>query len=126
MTETPPPSDSDLVAAYRSGDTDAFAEIYERNADVVFSYFLERGDSREDAADAANNVFVTAADRLDAREKPADLRAWLLGIAAEGSSAGAVDHASRELLKRAQWLARPRGIYIPSGTAHKYIPVALR
>jgi hypothetical protein len=89
MTETPPPNDSDLVAAYRGGDTDAFAEIYDRNADVVFSYFLERGDSREDAADAANNVFVTAADRLDAREKPADLRAWLLGIAAEGSSAGA-------------------------------------
>jgi len=89
MTDTPPLSDSDLVAAYRGGDTDAFAEIYDRNADVVFSYFLGRGDSREDAADAANDVFVAAAGRLDARERPADLRAWLLGIAAEGSSAEA-------------------------------------
>jgi hypothetical protein len=89
MSDTPPLSDFDLVAAYRGGDTDAFAEIYDRNADVVFSYFLERGDSREAAADAANNVFVTAADRLDARERPADLRAWLLGIAAEASSAEA-------------------------------------
>jgi len=88
MPDTPPPlSDSDLVAAYRAGDTDAFAEIYDRNADVVFSHFLERGHSREAAADAANDVFVTAADRLDARDRPADLRGWLLGIAAEGSSA---------------------------------------
>ena len=86
MSDTPPISDSALVAAYRAGDTDAFADIYDRNADVVFSHFLERGQSREEAADSANDVFQAAAERLDARESPADLQAWLLGIAAEGYS----------------------------------------
>jgi hypothetical protein len=85
MSDSPPLSDSDLVAAYRAGDTDAFAEIYDRNADVVFSYFLEHGQSRDIAADSANDVFLAAAERLDAREKPADLQAWLLGLAAGGS-----------------------------------------
>ena len=86
MSDSPPLSDPDLVAAYRAGDTDAFAEIYDRNADVVFSYFLERGQSRDIAADSANDVFLAAAERLDARESPADLQAWLLGLAAEGTS----------------------------------------
>jgi hypothetical protein len=88
MSDTPPMSDSDLAAAYRGGDTDAFAEIYDRNADAVFSYFLAQGQSREAAADSANEVFLEAAERLDARESPADLRSWLLGIAAEGFPEG--------------------------------------
>ncbi|HEU4894545.1 MAG TPA: hypothetical protein VFT85_01805, partial [Acidimicrobiia bacterium] len=66
-----------------------FAEIYDRNADAVFSYFLELGQSRDEAADSANDVFLAAAERLDARERPDDLQPWLLGIAAEGSLDGA-------------------------------------
>jgi len=81
MPDTPRSTDAELAAAYRAGDTDAFAEVYDRNSAVVFSYFLERGQSREDAADATNDVFGEAADRLDAGETPVDSAEWLLGIA---------------------------------------------
>lgn len=81
MSDTPPRNDSELAVAYRAGDTDAFAEIYDRNSATVFSYFLELGHSREDAAEATNEVFVEAADRFDAGETPTDSAEWLLGIA---------------------------------------------
>lgn len=81
MSDTPPLTDAELAAAYRAGDTDAFAEIYDRNSATVFSYFLELGHSREDAAEATNEVFVEAADRFDAGETPTDSAEWLLGIA---------------------------------------------
>jgi hypothetical protein len=75
-------TDIDLVAAYRAGDTDAFAEIYDRHSAEVFSYFLERGRTRSQAADGANDTFLEASSRLDLDESPQDLRSWLLGIAA--------------------------------------------
>lgn len=81
MSDSPRLTDAELAAAYRAGDTDAFAEIYDRNAAVVFSYFLERGKGREEAADATNDVFGDAADRIDAGETPPDLADWLLGLA---------------------------------------------
>jgi hypothetical protein len=88
MSDTERPTDIDLVAAYRAGDTDAFAEIYDRYSAEVFSYFLEQGSSRGDAADGANDTFLEAASRLDLSDSPDDLRSWLLGIAAGLSGDG--------------------------------------
>lgn len=85
MSDTPPRNDTEFAAAYRAGDTDAFAEIYDRNSATVFSYFLEQGQSREEAADNTNDVFVDAAARLDAGESPADSGEWLLGLAGEAT-----------------------------------------
>lgn len=75
-------TDSELVAAYRAGDTDAFAEIYDRYSAEVFSSYLARGHSRGEAADGANDTFLEAASRLDLNDSPTDLRSWLLGLAA--------------------------------------------
>lgn len=90
MSDTERPTDIDLVAAYRAGDTDAFAEIYDRYSAEVFSYFLEQGRSRGEAADGANDTFLEAASRLDLKDSPEDLQPWLLGIA--GGMSG--DHAA--------------------------------
>lgn len=92
MSDTQRPTDIDLVAAYRAGDTDAFAEIYDRHSAEVFSYFLAQGRSRSDAADGANDTFLEASSRLDLNESPADLRSFLLDIAAgvSGDAEGAV------------------------------------
>lgn len=82
MSETSPPSAAELAAAYRAGDTDAFAAIYDEHSSVVFSFFLANGRTREEAADATNEVFGGAADRLDRGETPDDFGSWLLGLAA--------------------------------------------
>jgi hypothetical protein len=106
MSDTERPSDIDLVAAYRAGDTDAFAEIYDRYSPDVFSYHLERGRTRSEAADRANNTFLEAASRLDLNESPEDLRSWLLGIAAGLS--GDDGPAPPEELVKAPPALRPR------------------
>jgi hypothetical protein len=85
MSDTQRPTDIDLVAAYRAGDTDAFAEIYDRYSAEVFSHFLARGRSRSDAADGANATFLEASSRLDLNDSPTDLRSFLLDIAASVS-----------------------------------------
>lgn len=87
MADTPSRTDAELAAAYREGDTDAFAELYDRTSSAVFSYFLDRGQSRETAADSTNDVFADAAERLDAGESPVDSREWLLGLAADAVDA---------------------------------------
>lgn len=85
MSDTQRPTDIELVADYRAGDADAFAEIYDRHSAEVFSYFLARGRSRNDAADAANDTFLEASSRLDLTDSPTDLRSFLLDIAARVS-----------------------------------------
>jgi hypothetical protein len=82
MSDTERTTDIELVAAYRAGDTDAFAEIYDRNSAEVFSFFLAQGRSRSEAADLANDTFLEAASRLDLNDSPENLHPWLFGIAA--------------------------------------------
>lgn len=103
-------TDSDLVAAYRAGDTDAFAAIYDRYADVVFSFFLTRGISRAEAADGANDAFAEAARRLDVQESPDSLEPWLLGIAAavSGGPDVGIDPRRPENIVAAPPALRPR------------------
>lgn len=85
MSYTQRPTDIDLVAAYRAGDADAFAEIYDRYSADVFTHFLAGGRSRSDAADGANATFLEASSRLDLNASPTDLRSFLLDIAASVS-----------------------------------------
>jgi hypothetical protein len=110
MSDIERPTDSDLVAAYRAGDPDAFAEIYDRYSDRVFSYFLSQGGSRTEAADGTNDAFTEASRRLDIRESPDDLERWLLGIAAtlSGDVAGHVEVPQPNELIAAPPALRPR------------------
>lgn len=75
------PSDSELVSAFLGGERDAFAGIYDRYADRIYSYCLSMLRQPDDAADAAQETFLKAATRLDQLNDPDRLRPWLFAIA---------------------------------------------
>ena len=74
-------SDADLVAAVRSGDARAFADLYREHVDAVrrVAYHLV-GDS-DATADAVQDTFASALQHLDDLREPERFRPWLLAIA---------------------------------------------
>jgi RNA polymerase sigma factor (sigma-70 family) len=84
MSRTPsadPRSDAALVAAFlERGDRSAFAAIYDRYADSLYDTAVVLLRDRDEAADAMQDVFVTAAQRLGQLRDPSRLRAWLFAV----------------------------------------------
>lgn len=74
-------TDAELVSAFRAGDQAAFAGIYDRYADHVYSYVLTMLRSPETAAEVTHDTFLDAATRLGQLEKEVELRSWLFAIA---------------------------------------------
>jgi len=74
-------SDAELVAAVRSGDSGAFADLYREHVDSVrrVAYHLV-GDS-DATADAVQDTFTRALQHLDDLREPDRFRPWLLAIA---------------------------------------------
>jgi RNA polymerase sigma factor (sigma-70 family) len=62
-------------------DGDAFAAIYEGYADPVFGACVSILRDRDDAADATQDVFVLAFQRIGQLRDPDRLRPWLFAIA---------------------------------------------
>lgn len=78
---TVPRSDAELVVAFvERGDRAAFAAIYDRYADRLHDTAVSMLRDRDEAADAVQDVFVTAAQRLAQLRDPSRLRAWLFAI----------------------------------------------
>lgn len=73
-------SDADLAVAWRSGDHEAFAEVYRRYADLMFGVAVGLVGDRSTAADVVHDTFVRAAGRVATLREPDRLRAWLLAI----------------------------------------------
>ena len=74
-------TDAEFVTAFRGGDRAAFAGIYDRYADRIYSYCLTMLRNPDDAADASQDVFVKAATHLDQLQDPEKLRPWLFAVA---------------------------------------------
>jgi len=74
-------SDAELVAAVRSGDSRAFADLYREHVESVrrVAYHLV-GDS-DATADAVQDTFTRALQHLDDLREPDRFRPWLLAIA---------------------------------------------
>jgi RNA polymerase sigma factor (sigma-70 family) len=71
-----------LVAAARAAPGGSgFTAIYQRYADRIHDYCLAVLRHREDAADAAQDTFLIAYQRLDQLRDPARLTPWLYAIA---------------------------------------------
>jgi RNA polymerase sigma-70 factor (ECF subfamily) len=68
-------------AAVAGGDLDALAALYDACADDLFGLALWRTGSREDAADAVQEVFVRLARRAGRLGHVRDPRAYLLAMA---------------------------------------------
>lgn len=73
--------DAALVVAARGGDRGAFAQIYDRYADRLHDYCWSLLRDREEAADATQDAFVLAAERLGQIRDPSRLRPWLYAVA---------------------------------------------
>ncbi len=73
--------DATLVVAAREGDGEAFAAIYDRYADRLHDFCCSVLRDRAEAADAMQDTFVAAAQKLTQLRDPSKLRAWLFAIA---------------------------------------------
>lgn len=73
-------SDDRLVARFRAGDDSAFAALYQRHRPRVLAICLAVLGSHEDAQDAMQEVFASAARSLR-RRPPDELRPWLARVA---------------------------------------------
>jgi len=71
-----------LVQRAQGGDSDAFAQIYDRYVDAVYRYVYYRIGDRMQAEDFTSETFVRALRRLDTfTYRGRDLGAWLITIA---------------------------------------------
>jgi RNA polymerase sigma factor (sigma-70 family) len=75
------PSDAELIAQHLRGDRQAFAAIYERYADPVYSLCRSILHSEDEAADAFQDTFLTATQKLHQLREPDRLKSWLYSIA---------------------------------------------
>ena len=73
--------DAELVRAATAGDRGAFAAIYDRYADRLHDFCWSILRDRDEAADATQDAFVVAAERLGQLRDPERLRPWLYAVA---------------------------------------------
>jgi RNA polymerase sigma factor (sigma-70 family) len=73
--------DAQLVRAATTGDRGAFAAIYDRYADRLHDFCWSVLRDRDEAADATQDAFLVAAERLGQLRDPERLRPWLYAVA---------------------------------------------
>jgi RNA polymerase sigma factor (sigma-70 family) len=73
--------DAELVRAATAGDHGAFAAIYDRYADRLHDFCWSVLRDRDEAADATQDAFLVAAERLGQLRDPERLRPWLYAVA---------------------------------------------
>ena len=74
-------TDTELVRQYLAGDQRALGDIYERYGDRVYDLCFAMLQSGDDAADAYQDTFLTAAHKLDQLRDTERLRSWLYSVA---------------------------------------------
>src|SRR4051794_3283133 len=76
-------SDDQLLALFRAGSDAAFDVLHDRYRQRLFAYVRQMlsAQSRQDAEDVLQDVFVRAFGALRADERPVNVRAWLYRVA---------------------------------------------
>lgn len=74
-------TDTELVAGVLAGDREAFGAVYDRYANRLHDFCWSVLRDRDEAADAVQDTFVLAAERLAQLNDPERLRPWLYAIA---------------------------------------------
>ncbi|HTM22032.1 MAG TPA: RNA polymerase sigma factor, partial [Kofleriaceae bacterium] len=74
-------SDAELLLACRRGEQAAFGRLIERYQDLVGAVSYGATGDRALSEDVAQDTFLCAWRRLDQVREPAQVRAWLCGIA---------------------------------------------
>lgn len=95
------PSDADLWARSRAGDSDAFGLLFERHARLIYNYCFRRVGNSATAQDMLSMVFLEAWRRRDKALPPDKIVPWLYGIATN-----VVRHQNRSERRHAAALSR--------------------
>ncbi len=76
-------SDDQLLALFRAGSDEAFNVLHDRYRQRLFAYVRQMlsAQSRQDAEDVLQDVFVRAFGALRADGRPVNVRAWLYRVA---------------------------------------------
>ena len=76
-------SDDQLLALFRAGADEAFNVLHDRYRQRLFAYVRQMlsAQSRQDAEDVLQDVFVRAFGALRADDRPVNVRAWLYRVA---------------------------------------------
>src|SRR5216110_3402796 len=74
-----PPSDADLIAAWRAGDETAAAELVRRHATAV-ARFLGAAGGGDDVEDLVQETFFRAFRKIDGYRGGASFRTWVIAI----------------------------------------------
>jgi RNA polymerase sigma factor (sigma-70 family) len=73
--------DGELAIRVASGDRVALGVIYDRYADRLFDFCNSILRDREEAADAVQQCFLVAAQKMGSLREPSKMRAWLYAVA---------------------------------------------
>ena len=75
-------SDTELVDLAKTGDKDAFGELYERYVEKIYNYIYYRTGNHHDAEDLTARVFFRAMGHIEGyTERGVPFQAWLYRIA---------------------------------------------
>ncbi len=72
---------SDAISRARSGNSDAWGELYHQYAAAIFRFCRRALPSREDAEDATMEIFLKVRARLDQYDPSRPFSAWLYKVA---------------------------------------------
>ena len=73
-------SDEDLVERLRTGDREAFDEIYQRYFKRVYAFLDKRLRNRADTEETTQEVFINIFSSIDGYRGDAPLAAWIFGL----------------------------------------------
>ena len=74
-------TDTELASALSGGDSTALADIYDRYADHLHNFCYGVCRNPEYAADATQQTFLLAFERIGQLRDPSRLKSWLFAIA---------------------------------------------
>lgn len=75
-------SDESLITSYRSGDTDAFTELYERYAKRIYTFIYFKTLHQQTAEDITSQTFMHAIEKIDTfNSNKGVFSAWIHRIA---------------------------------------------
>jgi RNA polymerase sigma factor (sigma-70 family) len=73
---------TELILRARSGDADAWGDLYREYAPAIFRFCRRAMPTREDAEDATMEIFMKLRDKLGQYDQERSFTAWLYKVAA--------------------------------------------
>ncbi len=110
--------DGELVELARTGDKEAFGELYERYLDKIYNYVYYRTGNHHDAEDLTARVFTRAMAHIETyTERGVPFQAWLYRIAHNLVANWHRDRGRRKIIPLDEFIASSIGSESPDHQA---------